>query len=47
MTAFATHARLDLIRYSQVWEDHRLLDRGLAIGPADARSGVSALGRIE
>jgi len=35
MTAFATHARLDVIRYSQVWEDHRLLDHGLAIGPSD------------
>jgi S-adenosylmethionine-diacylglycerol 3-amino-3-carboxypropyl transferase len=44
MTAFATHARLDVIRYSQVWEDHRLLDRGLAIGSGDDVLSVAGAG---
>ena len=29
---FSSAARLDVIRYSQVWEDHRVLERGLGDG---------------
>jgi S-adenosylmethionine-diacylglycerol 3-amino-3-carboxypropyl transferase len=39
---------LDVVRYSQVWEDHRVLSEGLAIAPDDdvlsiASSGCNAL----
>jgi S-adenosylmethionine-diacylglycerol 3-amino-3-carboxypropyl transferase len=45
---FASDAKLDLLRYSQAWEDHRLLGRGLRIGPGDdvlsiAGSGANVL----
>jgi S-adenosylmethionine-diacylglycerol 3-amino-3-carboxypropyl transferase len=42
---------LDKVRYSQVWEDHRVLSEGLAIGPEDdvlsiASSGCNALAML-
>jgi S-adenosylmethionine-diacylglycerol 3-amino-3-carboxypropyl transferase len=30
---FSTSADMRVLRYSQVWEDHRLLERGLRVGP--------------
>ena len=42
---------LDMVRYSQVWEDHQVLCEGLAIGPGDdvlsiASSGCNVLALI-
>lgn len=34
----------DLIRYSQVWEDHRLLEVGLDIGPEDDVLSITSAG---
>ncbi|HKE81566.1 MAG TPA: DUF3419 family protein [Solirubrobacteraceae bacterium] len=41
---FASDARLDVIRYSQVWEDHVLLERGLAVGPGDDVLSIGSAG---
>ena len=41
---FATDARLDVIRYSQVWEDPRLLARGLQIGAGDDVLSIAGAG---
>ena len=35
---------LDRVRYSQVWEDHRLLEQGLAIGPGDDVLSICSAG---
>ncbi len=35
---------LDKIRYSQVWEDHRVLSEGLAIGPEDDVLSIASSG---
>ena len=35
---------LDMIRYSQVWEDHRVLCEGLAIGPEDDVLSIASSG---
>ena len=35
---------LDRVRYSQVWEDHRLLERGLEIGPEDDVLSICSAG---
>jgi S-adenosylmethionine-diacylglycerol 3-amino-3-carboxypropyl transferase len=35
---------LDKIRYSQVWEDHRVLSEGLAIGPGDDVLSIASSG---
>jgi S-adenosylmethionine-diacylglycerol 3-amino-3-carboxypropyl transferase len=35
MSEFARSADLDTLRYGQVWEDHRLAEEGLAVGPGD------------
>lgn len=35
---------LDTIRYSQVWEDHRLLEEGLLIGPDDDVLSITSAG---
>lgn len=42
--SFVTHARLDVLRYGQVWEDHRLLARGLAVGPGDDVLSIASAG---
>ena len=44
MAEFTQAARLDTIRYSQVWEDHRLVDEGLALGPADDVLSIGSAG---
>jgi S-adenosylmethionine-diacylglycerol 3-amino-3-carboxypropyl transferase len=41
---FTTGARLDVIRYSQVWEDHRLLERGLGVGSGDDVLSIASAG---
>jgi S-adenosylmethionine-diacylglycerol 3-amino-3-carboxypropyl transferase len=35
MSEFARTADLEMLRYAQVWEDHRLLEEGLAVNAAD------------
>ena len=41
---FASRAELGVVRYSQVWEDHRLLERGLDVGPADDVLSIGSAG---
>jgi S-adenosylmethionine-diacylglycerol 3-amino-3-carboxypropyl transferase len=41
---FASAAELDLIRYSQVWEDPAVLRRALAIGPDDDVLSIAGAG---
>lgn len=44
VTHFASSAKLDLLRYSQVWEDHRLLERGLQLGSGDDVLSIAGAG---
>lgn len=44
MAEFIQGARLDTIRYSQVWEDHRLVEDGLALGPGDDVLSITSAG---
>jgi S-adenosylmethionine-diacylglycerol 3-amino-3-carboxypropyl transferase len=41
---FTSSARLDVLRYSQVWEDHLLLERGLRVGPDDDVLSIGSAG---
>jgi S-adenosylmethionine-diacylglycerol 3-amino-3-carboxypropyl transferase len=41
---FVSSARLDLVRYSQVWEDHALLEAGLRVGPGDDVLAIAGAG---
>ncbi len=41
---FIRSADLDVIRYSQVWEDHVLLERGLDVGPEDDVLSIGSAG---
>jgi S-adenosylmethionine-diacylglycerol 3-amino-3-carboxypropyl transferase len=41
---FTSSARLDVLRYSQVWEDHLVLERGLRIGPDDDVLSIGSAG---
>jgi S-adenosylmethionine-diacylglycerol 3-amino-3-carboxypropyl transferase len=41
---FTTSADLGLIRYSQVWEDHLLLERGLRLGPGHDVLSIASAG---
>ena len=44
MSAFTERARLDEIRYARVWEDHRLVEEGLAIGAEDHVLSIGSAG---
>jgi S-adenosylmethionine-diacylglycerol 3-amino-3-carboxypropyl transferase len=44
MTEFATAASHDDVRYSQVWEDHRGLERALDVGPDDDVLSIASAG---
>lgn len=44
MSSFATTAALDVVRYSQVWEDHAVLERGLHVGPGDDVLSIGSAG---
>lgn len=41
---FTTGADLDIIRYSQVWEDHEVLTRALVVGPDDDVLSICSAG---
>ena len=41
---FASAAQLDVLRYSQVWEDHALLEQGLRVGPEDDLLSIGSAG---
>jgi S-adenosylmethionine-diacylglycerol 3-amino-3-carboxypropyl transferase len=44
MSEFTAHASLGEIRYARVWEDHRLVEEGLAIGPDDDVLSIGSAG---
>ncbi|MFL5910396.1 MAG: DUF3419 family protein [Gaiellaceae bacterium] len=41
---FASQAELGVVRYSQVWEDHRLLERGLEVTTSDDVLSIGSAG---
>jgi S-adenosylmethionine-diacylglycerol 3-amino-3-carboxypropyl transferase len=41
---FVSSARFDLVRYSQVWEDHALLEAGLRVRPGDDVLAIAGAG---
>jgi S-adenosylmethionine-diacylglycerol 3-amino-3-carboxypropyl transferase len=41
---FTSSARLDVLRYSQVWEDHLVLERGLRVQPDDDVLSIGSAG---
>ena len=42
--AFATEASHELVRYSQVWEDHAVVERALEVGPDDDVLAIASAG---
>jgi S-adenosylmethionine-diacylglycerol 3-amino-3-carboxypropyl transferase len=44
MSDFTAHAALDEVRYARVWEDHLLVEEGLAIGADDEVISIGSAG---